>query len=74
VIEGLNALAGSAFVALILAMVGCIFLWRLIAQLLMKIDKQWEIIGTLAAGLKDNNAITERALEMAARSGRSARA
>jgi predicted permease len=68
VLEGVNAVAASQFVALVIALVACVFLWRLILRLLERYDKQWELIGTLAAGLKDNNAITERALDAVERS------
>lgn len=66
-ISELNGLAGSAFVALVLALVACIALWRLVTQLLDKIDKQWIIISQMADGMKDNNAITARALDMVER-------
>jgi hypothetical protein len=62
-VEQINALAASQFVALVIALIGCVALWRLVIRLLDKIDKQWDLIGTLTAVLKDNNAITERALD-----------
>lgn len=61
--EALNAIAGSAFVALVLSMAGNVWLARLALRLLGANEKQWGLIGSLTDGVKDNNAITDRALD-----------
>lgn len=63
----LDRIAGSAFVALILTMIA---VWWL-ARLYMDERKanrtenarQWEIVGTMAAGLQESNEVVERALD-----------
>ncbi len=75
--ELLDALAGlvsSPFVALVLALLGIIFLYRLYLDERDKNrednQKQWGIVSDLSGGLKDNTAITSRALDTVERSGR----
>jgi hypothetical protein len=62
-LDDLNAIVASPFVALLLALVAVMFLWRMVDSLLKRIDRQWELIGALTAAQKDSNAITDKALD-----------
>lgn len=65
--DQLERLASSPFVALLVAFIVCIFLYRLFIDERRDHradnEKHWGIIGTLTDGLRDNNAITSRALD-----------
>jgi hypothetical protein len=64
VLDQLNSLAGSAFIALILLMVGTIFLYRLYTRSLDSSDKAWDVVRTLTDALRDSNGLMDRMVDV----------
>ena len=63
----LNALAGSSFVALVLALAGIVGLYRLYLRALDRADRAWDMVRELTGAVGENNALMGRALDAAER-------
>jgi hypothetical protein len=66
-VPDLNALAASPFVALIVVMVGIIFLFRLYTRALNSADRAWAVVGELSTALRESNLLVTRSLDVVER-------